>query len=117
MRLVRILIAVLLAAFVVPTGAQEKVLTVTEQELRAAATQKVEPDYPAVARQIRLEGAVELQVVIDPSGHVEKVTFVSGNKLLRGNSESALRRWVFKPFSTGSEPARATGPIRFNFQM
>ena len=38
-----------LAVILTRIHAQPKSLTVTERELRAAAQQKVEPDYPAVA--------------------------------------------------------------------
>lgn len=98
-------------------SAQQKVVPVTEKDLRAAATQKVEPDYPAVARQIRLTGDVELEVVVDETGGVEKASVVRGNTLLTGPSLQAIRKWKFKPFGTEGSPARATGPIKFSFQM
>ena len=107
-----LLIGLLLAA---ADTAQDKPMAVTEKDLRAAATQKVEPEYPAVARQIRLIGEVQLEIVVDPSGDVEKVTVVRGNTLLTGPSLQAIRKWKFKPF--GVEPSRATGPINFSFQM
>jgi periplasmic protein TonB len=85
--------------------------------LRAAATQRVEPEYPAVARQIRLTGEVELEVLVDPSGAVEKANVLKGNTLLIGPSLQAIRKWKFKPFEGATGPARVTGPIKFNFQM
>jgi periplasmic protein TonB len=98
-------------------NAEDKPHPVTEKELRGAATQKVEPEYPAVARQIRLTGDVELEVVVDQLGAVEKVSVVRGNTLLTGPSLQAIRKWKFKPFGTESEPSKATGPIKFSFQM
>ena len=109
--------ALVAALLLTSVSAQQKVVPVTEKELRAAATQKVEPDYPAVARQIRLTGDVELEVVVDESGGVEKASIISGNQLLTGPSLQAIRKWKFKPFGTDSSPARATGPIKFSFQM
>lgn len=98
-------------------SAEDKTLTVSEQELRAAATQTVEPEYPAVARQIRLTGTVELEILVDHGGGVEKAQVVRGNTLLCGPSIQAVRKWKFKPFTSGNEPAKAAGPIRFTFQM
>jgi len=96
---------------------QDKPLAVTERELRAAAIQKVEPEYPAVARQIRLTGEVELEVQVDTTGGVEKANVLRGNTLLTGPSLQAIRKWKFKPFGPEASPTRATGPIKFNFQM
>lgn len=111
----RVLAATLLLASRAST--QEKPLTVTERELRAAAIQKVEPEYPAVARQIRLTGEVELEIQVDVAGGVEKASVVRGNTLLTGPSLQAIRKWKFKPFGQEENPARAMGPIKFNFQM
>ncbi len=90
---------------------------VTEKDLRGAATQKVEPEYPAVARQIRLTGDVELEVHVDTAGAVEKVNVLRGNTLLVGSSLQAIKRWKFTPFQAGGHTTRAVGPIRFSFQM
>ena len=100
----------------VATG-QEKVLLVTEVDLRRAVIQKVEPEYPAVARQIRLTGDVELEISVDPTGSVDRVTVHSGDTLLSGSSVQAVRRWKFNPFRADGQTVRASGPIKFNFQM
>ncbi len=109
--------SLVLALLLSGAHAEDKVQPVTEKDLRAAATQKVEPDYPAVARQIRLTGDVELEIVVDQLGAVEKVSVLRGNTLLTGPSLQAIRKWKFKPFGTGQEPSKATGPIKFSFQM
>jgi len=96
---------------------QDKVIQLNEKDLRSAATQKVEPEYPAVARQIRLTGDVELEVAIDPGGVVEKVTVIKGNTLLVGSSMQAMRKWKFSPFRADGQPSRAVGKIKFSFQM
>ena len=109
--------SVVLALLLAGANAEDKPQTVTEKDLRAAATQTVEPEYPAVARQIRLTGEVELEIVVDQQGAVEKVKIVRGNTLLTGPSLQAIRKWKFKPFGTESEPSKAIGPIKFSFQM
>ncbi len=96
---------------------QEKVIKVTESELRSAASQKIEPEYPAVARQIRLTGDVDLEVSIDNTGSVDKVTVLRGNTLLVGSSIQAIKRWKFNPFRVDGQAARAVGSIRFNFKI
>ena len=97
--------------------AQGKVLQVSENELRASATLRIEPEYPAVARQIRLTGDVELEVSIDTTGTVDKVTLLRGNTLLAGPSEQAIRKWKFTPFLASGQPVSVVGTIRFVFQI
>jgi protein TonB len=102
---------------VAPLLAQEPTLRVKEADLRAAATHKVEPDYPAIARQIRLVGDVELEVTVSGGGDVESVKVLQGNTLLVGSSVQAIRKWKFQPFREGGAPARAVGPVRFRFKL
>ena len=97
--------------------AEDKILRVSEVDLRNAATYKVEPEYPAVARQLRVTGGVELEVVVDPAGAVDKVRVVSGNTLLVGSSMQAIKRWKFKPFEAEGQTVRAIGPVKFSFQI
>jgi TonB family protein len=113
-------VAVLLLSGVLsphPSSAQEKTVQLNETELRKAATVKIEPEYPAVARQIRLTGDVELEVTIDAAGSVDKVTVRRGNTLLAGPSVQAVKRWKFSGFRADGQPARAVGPIKFSFQI
>jgi len=98
-------------------GADENVIQVSEQQLRKSANRKIEPEYPAVARQIRLTGEVELEITVDPQGTVDKVSVLRGNTLLTGSSVQAIKKWKFNPFRADGQPARAIGPIKFTFQM
>jgi TonB family protein len=110
---------VLLAALVFLTQGygQEKSLQVSEQELRKAAIYKPEPEYPAVARQIRVVGDVELMVAVDPTGQVDKVTITRGNTLLAGPCAQAIKKWKFNPFRADGQAVHAVGPVKFTFQM
>ncbi len=104
-------------ALLIPVFGQEKSVQVTEQELRKAAVYKQEPEYPAVARQIRMVGDVELLVSVDAAGQVDKVNVTRGNTLLAGPCIQAVKKWKFNPFRVDGQAARAVGPIKFSFQM
>ena len=43
--------------------AQDAPKKVTRSEGQSAATSKVQPEYPSIARQLKVEGAVELEAV------------------------------------------------------
>jgi TonB family protein len=100
-----------------PVYGQDKSLQVNDQELRKAAIYKPEPEYPAVARQIRLVGEVELLVSVDRTGQVEKVTVTRGNTLLAGPCTQAIKKWKFNPFRADGQAAHAVGPVKFTFQI
>ncbi len=92
-------------------------LRLAEEEVRQAVSSKVEPEYPALARQLRLAGDVQVEVTITTTGGVEKVTVLRGNTLLTNAVVSAVRRWKFNPFQTEGKPVRVVAPMKFNFKM
>jgi protein TonB len=76
----------------------------------------VQPDYPAVARQLKIQGIVELEAVVDGSGEVAKVSIVSGNPVLTKPSVEALKKWKFKPFLIEGKAVSTTVPVTFSFK-
>lgn len=53
------------------------------------------PAYPVGARASRIQGDVELDVVIGKDGSVGQVTVLSGNSLLTPAAVSTVRKWRF----------------------
>lgn len=114
--------AAVLAAFFMSCGwlavADESAIRVSEADARKAALKKVEPEYPAMARQVRLSGRVQVDVIIDAAGNVEKVNVVRGNVLLSNSAASALKRWKFTPFTgAGNKPTKAIASLTFDFHL
>ena len=86
-----------------------------EQAIEAAVT-KVQPAYPPMARQLKIEGGVELEASIGPDGSVEAVSIVSGNPVLTKPAAEALKKWRFKPFTEDGKPVQVVAPFHFNFR-
>jgi len=97
--------------------AQEGVKKVSRAEAMQAATTKVQPEYPPVAKQLRVEGAVELEALVGENGKVEKVSIVSGNAMLTHAGADALKQWKFTPFTEDGRPVKVLAPITFVFKM
>lgn len=57
----------------------------------------VKPNYPAVAREMKVEGTVRLQAVVDRDGNVENVIVVSGHTLLKPAAVECVRQWKYEP--------------------
>ena len=97
--------------------AQDAPKKVTKAEALSAAASKVQPEFPPAARQLKIEGTVELEAVVAESGTVEKVNIVSGNPVLTRPASDALRKWKFHPFTAEGKPAKVLAPVTFNFKL
>jgi protein TonB len=106
----------LLALLGLPVWSQEP-KKVTHSEAMQAATTKVQPEYPAMAKQLKIEGSVELEAVITDDGTVEKVNIKSGNPMLTKPAADALKKWKFKPFTADGKPVPALAEMNFNFKL
>ena len=63
----------------------------------------VDPNYPALALQARVQGKVELQLTLEPAtGVVLVASAVSGHPLLKAVAIDAARQWRFAPNSVDS---------------
>ncbi|MGA2271137.1 MAG: energy transducer TonB [Bryobacteraceae bacterium] len=78
---------------------------------------KVAPEYPAVAKQLRIQGSVELEATVAENGTVESVAIVSGNVVLTRSAAAALKKWKFRPFMDGGKPVQVIAPISMTFTM
>src|SRR5579872_470851 len=99
------------------TGIAESPRKLSHAEALAAVASKVAPEYPPMARQLKIEGAVELEAVVGENGQVESVNIVSGNPMLTKPAVEAVRKWKFTPLTPDGKPARFIAPINFNFKL
>lgn len=82
------------------------------------AKQVVNPHYPGKALARRIQGAVEMTVLIDTSGKVIEVTVVKG--LPRGLTEAAVdavKQWVFEPVADDGASVPALLDVVVNFKL
>jgi TonB family protein len=73
---------------------------------------KVEPVYPALAKQMHITGTVRVEVVITAAGTVKSTKVLGGHPLLAAAAEEALKKWKFEPGT-----AETTEVIPFNFTL
>lgn len=62
-----------------------------------AIKSRVPPEYPEIAKRMRISGEVQLQATVDAEGKVKDVKPVSGNHMLEIAAEDAVRQWKFAP--------------------
>ena len=100
-----------------PGFAQDAPKKVTRSEGLNAVTTKVAPEYPPIARQLKIEGAVELEAVVAENGVVEKVNIVSGNPVLTRPAADAVKKWKFAPFTSEGKVVKVVVPVTMSFKM
>ena len=109
--------AVLVSLLLAAAGSAQEPKKVSKSEGLNAATTKVQPEYPAMAKQLKIEGPVELEAIVSENGTVEKVNIVSGNPMLTRPAADAVRKWKFVPFTADGKTIKALVPVGMNFKM
>ena len=98
-------------------AAQDAPKKVSKSDGLNALTTKVAPDYPSIAKQLKIEGSVELEVLVTETGTVEKVNIVSGNAVLTKPASEAVRKWKYAPFTADGKAVKALVPVSLSFKM
>jgi periplasmic protein TonB len=70
----------------------------------ALLTHRVEPVFPALARQIRKSGRVELRAVIAADGTIQSLEVMSGDPIFLPSAIEAVRQWRYKPTLLNGQP-------------
>jgi protein TonB len=81
----------------------------------ATPLHKVEPVYPALARQARVSGTVELLGVLGTDGRIHELKVLRGHPLLINAALDAVRQWIFEPTMLNGQAVEVSAPITVNF--
>ena len=92
-------------------------VSISRGVLNGAALSLPAPNYPDSARRTRVEGTVDVEVVIDENGKVLTAKVISGPAVLRDSAVQAALRARFTPTKLSGQPVRVTGKIVYNFKM
>src|SRR5262252_5785885 len=85
-------LAACLAAAIHPTALRaDDPKRVTPGVVLHAIVSKVDPVYPAIAKQVHVAGDVNLDVTITEEGAVEEVKVLQGNPLLASPATDAVK--------------------------
>ncbi len=78
---------------------------------------RVQPIYPPLARQARIQGTVELRAIISKAGTIEDLVMVSGHPMLVKSAIEAVRQWRYRPYLLNQEPIEVETEITVNFVL
>jgi periplasmic protein TonB len=77
----------------------------------------VEPSYPLLARQMKVQGSVVLQALIGKSGNIQDLQVLSGPAILSTAAMEAVRQWHFRPYYVQGETTETQARITVNFTI
>ena len=84
---------------------------------RGLLISKVQPTYPPLARQARVQGTVVLQALIGKDGSVQNLTVISGHPMLIQAAMDAVKQWRYRPYLLNGEPVLLETTINVNFEL
>jgi len=90
---------------------------VPADEMQKLLVHKVDPEYPAAARQEKLQGVIVLDVVVGRDGTVLETRALNGPDVLAQAAMEALRWWKFEPYSVQGKPAVVETTVAVEFKL
>ena len=83
----------------------------------AKLIREVQPEYPVLARDARIQGTVRLTAVIAKNGSVQDLSLLSGQPLLVPAAMNAVRKWVYKPTYLNGNPVEVETEVDVRFSL
>src|SRR5271165_131340 len=115
-RLLAMLVALLVCRVAAQSNPPEQV-QVPSGVSQGLLISKVQPTYPPLARQARVQGTVVLQALIGKDGSVQNLTVISGHPMLIQAAMDAVKQWRYRPYLLNGEPVLVETTINVNFEL
>lgn len=101
----------------VPATPAVQRLRVSSGVLEGNLVNKVEPQYPQMAKIAHVQGYVVLQSLISKQGTVENLRAISGHPILLQAAMDAVRQWRYRPYILNGQPVEVESTITVRFHM
>ena len=90
---------------------------VSQGVINGLLVNRVEPAYPVLAQQARIQGVVVLAAIIGKDGSVQHLQVTSGHPLLAPAAIAAVKQWRYKPYVLNGEPVEVETTIVVTFHV
>lgn len=98
-------------------SAAPKRIRISQGVTKGLLIQKIEPNYPPIARAARVQGQVVLAAIISRSGEIQNLVLVSGHPMLTPAAIEAVKQWRYRPFLLNGEPVEVETTMTVTFQL
>ena len=101
----------------VPKVATPQRVRVSQGVSQGLLIKKIQPSYPPLARQARIQGQVLLQAEISKDGSIQNLRLISGHPMLAPAAIEAVKQWRYKPYFLNGEPVEVETQITVIFSL
>ena len=105
------------APVAVPKVATPQRVRVSQGVTQFLLIKRIQPAYPPLARQARIQGTVLLQAEISKNGDIENLRLISGHPMLAPAAIEAVKQWKYRPYILNGEPVEVETQITVNFTL
>jgi len=92
-------------------------LNISQGVSQGLLIKKIQPNYPANALRMHVEGPVQLLATIGKTGNITAVKTLSGEPTLARAALDAVKQWKYKPYYLNGEPVEIQTQITVNFKL
>ena len=94
-----------------------KLVRVSSTVMQGLSVTKVQPVYPADARDQHIQGEVRLEVTVDKEGNVSDIKLISGHASLAPAAIEAVKQWKYRPYQLSGNPVAMDSLVVVNFTL
>jgi protein TonB len=87
------------------------------QVMEAKLVRRVMPEYPRLARDMRITGTVKLVGIVSRDGTVRELKVIEGHPLLVKAAVAAVMQWLYPPTLLNGDPVDVIAPIEVHFTL
>lgn len=100
-----------------PRIATPQRVRVSQRGMSGLLIHKVQPEYPADAKDQHIQGVVSLRANIDKEGNVSNLELISGDPMLAPAAIEAVKQWKYRPYLLNGEPIAVDTAVTVNFTL
>jgi protein TonB len=100
-----------------PPEPPKRPTVVSKGVITSQAISLPKPMYPEIAKRMRIQGTVSVQVLVDEQGRVISAKALSGSPFLTIEAQKAALQARFSPTMLGEQAVKVSGVITYNFVL
>jgi periplasmic protein TonB len=97
--------------------ATPRLVRVSQGVTEGLLLRRIQPPYPVIAREARIQGAVVLTAIIAKDGTIKNLQLVSGSPMLAPAAIDAVKQWRYKPYLLNGQPVEVETTVTINFSL
>ncbi len=100
-----------------PIREMPQAITVGGKIQAAKLIRQVQPQYPTLARQARIQGVVSLEAIIGVDGTIQQLRVINGHPLLTQSAVQAVQQWKYSPTFLNEKAVEVKTTIEVRFTL